>query len=102
MSNVIEYFKKVSYKHTLNMGDRVRGVWQGVPFTGSVAIDTMVDTDVGPYVMVFLDLPIKLENSYHSIIKVIHSDLIEQGKSYGINRKTNSKKSVVGSNKQRQ
>lgn len=102
MPSVANYFDTVTYKHTLNMGDRVRGLWHGVPFTGSVAIDTMLDPDVGPYVMVFLDLPIKLENSYHSIIKVIHSDLVEQGKSYGINRKTNSKKSVVGGNKQRQ
>lgn len=97
MPTAAEYFSKVTYNPTYLMGDRVRGKWQGVPFAGTVAIDNMVDTEEGPYIMVFLDLPIKVSDNVYTIIRVKHNDLIEIKGNYESNRKTNIKKSVVGS-----
>lgn len=98
MPSLSEYFNKVAYKPTYFLGDRVRGMWNGVPFAGSVAVDTMVDEDAGPYLMVNLDLPIKLDNSWHNMIKVSHKDLIDIKGKYEFNSKTNSKRSTVDSN----
>lgn len=77
------YFDKVTYKPTYQIGDRIRGRFNGVPFAGKVAVDTMIDEDAGPYVMVFLDLPIKLDNSTHTIVKVSHDDILTKGESFG-------------------
>lgn len=98
MNNYSDYFSKVSYKAKYHLGDRVRGKYENVPFAGSVAIDTMIDTDEGPYVVVFLDLPIKLGTAFVNIIKVKHKDLIDIKGSYESNRKTNRKKSTLGRN----
>lgn len=77
MSNLAAYFAENRYKHKYNLGDRVRGIWNGVPFAGSVAIDTLVDEYEGPYVMVFTDLPVKHEGGTSTLIKVKHSDILE-------------------------
>lgn len=98
MPNLADYFRKTGYKAEYRLGDRVRGLWCGVPFAGSVAVDTLLDEEVGPYIIVNLDLPIKLAGSWFNMIKVQHSDLIDLKGSYGVNSKTNSKKSTVGSN----
>ena len=91
METQTDYFKKNTYQAKYNIGDRVRGIWQGVPFAGSVAIDTMINTDDGPHVMVFLDLPIVLDHVTNNIIKVNHDDLLDGKGKYELNRKTNSK-----------
>lgn len=91
MPSLTDYFDKVSYKPTYKIGDRVRGYFDGIPFAGSVAIDTLVEQDVGPYVIVFLDLPIKTETGFLTMIKVSHNNLLEKGASFGKSR--NKKKS---------
>lgn len=98
MASMHEYFSKVAYKPTYFLGDRVRGLWCGVPFAGQVQVDTLLDEEAGPYLVVNLDLPINIDGTWYNMIKVKHSDLINIKGSYGINRKTNSKESTVGSN----
>lgn len=98
MPNLADYFAKNSYTAQYHIGDRIRGIWCGAPFAGSVAIDTLLDEDAGPYIIVNLDLPLKLDGVWYNMLKVQHSDLIDIGGSYGINRKTNSKKSSLDSN----
>lgn len=92
MNNYQRYFEGVTYKPRYFMGDRVRGFYHGVPFAGTVDLDTMVDPDLGPYVMVHLDLPIKIDNIVYTMLKVQHKDLFDVKGSYAPNRKTHRKK----------
>lgn len=101
MPNLADYFAKTSYKAEYHLGDRVRGIWNGVPFAGQVQIDTMIDEEVGPYIVVYLDLPIRLDGVWYNMIKVQHKDTIDIKGKYGISSKTNSKKSVMDSNRRR-
>lgn len=97
MNNYQQYFSRVTYKPTYYMGDRVRGFYQGVPFVGTVDLDTMIDPDAGPYVVVNLDLPIKIQDKIITLISVKHKDLFNVKGIFNSNRKTHSKKSTVGS-----
>lgn len=85
------------YKPVYLLGDRVRGIWRGVPFAGTVSIDTN-PSGCQPYIVVNLDLPVMVDNQWYSMLQVEHSNLIDIKEGYGINSKTNRKKPVVGSN----
>lgn len=98
MPSLKDYFDGVTYKPKYTLGDRVRGFWNGVPFAGSVAVDTLLDFDVGPYVVVTLDLPINYGGVWHTLIKVTHGDLINIEGKYELSSKTNSKKSKMDRN----
>ena len=75
MGTQTDYFAKIGYKHTYEIGDRVEGKWNGVPFVGSVGNDRLVDLDRGPEITIHLDLPIKLGDIIHRIIIVKHKDI---------------------------
>ena len=75
MGNLTEYFAKIGYKHTYEIGDRVQGDWNGIPFVGSVGNDRLVDHDRGPEVTIHLDLPIKHDGVIHHILIVKHKDI---------------------------
>ena len=75
MGNLTEYFAKIGYKHTYEIGDRVQGDWNGIPFVGSVGNDRLVDPDRGPEVTIHLDLPIKHDGVIHHILIVKHKDI---------------------------
>ena len=75
MGTLTDYFAKTAYKHTYEIGDRVEGKWNGVPFVGSVGNDRLVDLDRGPEITIHLDLPIKLGDNIHRIIIVKHKDI---------------------------
>ena len=99
MPNYVDYFNKVTYKPKYHLGDRVRGKYGEIPFAGTVAIDNMIDTDEGPYIIVHLDLPINVGTAFINMIKVKHKDLIDIKGSYESSSKTNRKKSAMGSNR---
>ena len=71
---LLEYFNNKAYKHKYEIGDRVFGKWNKIPFVGSVGNDRVV-SDVGPEVTVLLDLPIKYQGKIHNIIVVKHKDI---------------------------
>lgn len=75
MGTLTDYFEKIAYKHTYEIGDRVGGTWNGIPFVGSVGNDRLVDADRGPEVTIHLDLPIKHEDKIHHILVVKHADI---------------------------
>lgn len=75
MPNYAEYFERVCYKPTWFIGDRVSGKYKKIPFIGTVGNDTLVSLEEGPRVSVFLDLPMKIDNEYRSIIIVKPKDL---------------------------
>lgn len=75
MGTLTDYFAKIGYKHTYDIGDRVQGKWNGIPFVGSVGNDRLVDPDRGPEVTIHLDLPIKHDGKIHRILIVKHKDI---------------------------
>ena len=75
MGNLTDYFAKIGYKHTYDIGDRVQGYWNKIPFRGTVGNDTMINELVGPRVSVHLDLPIKHKDRVHTLIFLKPNDL---------------------------
>lgn len=92
MGNIAEYFAQHRYQHQYNLGDRVRGIYKGVPFAGTVCIDNCLNEDEGPFVIVELDLPIRVDNQVLHMIKVTQKDLHGPEEKYEFSRKANKKK----------
>ena len=76
MGRQSDWFIANGYKHTYDLGDRVRGKWNGIPFVGSVGNDRIVNETNGPEITVHLDLPIKYEDTVYNIIIVKHKDVV--------------------------
>lgn len=68
MPNYAEYFAKNRYQPKYQIGDRVRGKWNKIPFVGSVGNDTVIGEEQGPRVTVHLDLPIKFKDKVYTVI----------------------------------
>jgi hypothetical protein len=64
-----EYFKENRYKATFEMGDRVSGKHEGIPFIGTVGNDTEISEEEGPRVTIHLDLPFPKTKSMLLIVK---------------------------------
>jgi hypothetical protein len=75
MGNQTDYFNKIGYKHTYDIGDRVFGKWDKIPFVGTVGNDRLINHEIGPEVTIHLDLPIQINNEYKSFIIVKHKDI---------------------------
>lgn len=70
-----EYFDKVCYHATYNLGDRILGRYQGVPFIGTVGNDNQLNPIDGPFITVHLDLPIKIDDIVKNVIIVKHNEV---------------------------
>lgn len=75
MASLAEYFKLNRYQAKYDIGDRVFGKWNKIPFVGSVGNDTVINDEEGPRVSVHLDLPIKFNDKVHTVIIVKHKDI---------------------------
>jgi hypothetical protein len=75
MGNQTDYFNKIGYKHVYDIGDRVSGVWNELPFIGTVGNDRLINHVDGPEITIHLDLPIKFKDTIYSIIIVKHKDV---------------------------
>lgn len=75
MGTQTDYFNRIGYKHTYDIGDRLGGKWNGIPWVGSVGNDRLVSEDRGPEITIHLDLPIKHEGVIHNVIVVKHADV---------------------------
>ena len=64
-----EYFRENRYKPTFEIGDRVSGKHEGVPFIGTVGNDTEISIEEGPRVTIHLDLPFPKTKSMLLIVK---------------------------------
>ena len=73
--NLAEYFAANRYMGKWQLGDRVEGKWNGIPFVGSVGNDSVVNETIGPQVSIHLDLPIKYKGTIHNFIKVKPKDI---------------------------
>jgi hypothetical protein len=75
MASQTDYFNKIGYKHTYDIGDRVYGKWRKIPFVGTVGNDRLVNLIDGPEITIHLDLPIRIDNYNHYVIIVKHKDI---------------------------
>jgi hypothetical protein len=75
MSSLAEYFEANRPKACYQFGDRIEGVYQGIPYVGSAYADNMRNEREGPIVSVHLDLPIKIDKQWHSYIRVKYKDI---------------------------
>lgn len=64
----------IDYRPKYEIGNRVSGRWNKIPFIGSVGNDRVIN-DSGPEITIHLDLPIRHENKTYSIIVVKHKDV---------------------------
>ena len=78
MPSLKTYFDKKEYKSTYVIGDRVRGSFNGIPIVGTVLVEHLVDLDIGPVIHIQLDLPIKINDKYTSIVGVRRNAEIER------------------------
>ena len=76
MGRQSDWFIATGYKHTYDLGDRIMGLWNGIPFVGSVGNDRLVNNNDGPEITVHLDLPIRFEDKIHRIIITKHADVV--------------------------
>jgi len=77
MGNQTDYFNRVGYQATWNIGDRVFGKWNRIPFVGTVGNDRLLNQRDGPEITVHLDLPIRFDNKIYNFIIVKHKDIKE-------------------------
>jgi hypothetical protein len=82
MVSLADYFAANRYKAVYSIGDRVYGKFNKTPFIGSVGNDTVINEEQGPRVSIHLDLPIKVDGEYKSVIIVKHKDIKQILKEY--------------------
>jgi len=75
MASLAEYFKLTRYQAKYDIGDRIIGKWNKIPFVGTVGNDTEINQVEGPRISVHLDLPIKFEGKVYTVIIVRHKDV---------------------------
>lgn len=75
MVSLAEYFSANRYHGKYNIGDRIIGKWNKIPFVGTVGNDTLINEIEGPRISVYLDLPIKYKGTVHRVIIVKHKDV---------------------------
>ena len=75
MGTQTDYFDRIGYKHKYNLGDRVIGTYQKIPFVGTVGNDRLINHTDGPEITIHLDLPITLTDRVTSFIIVKHKDV---------------------------
>jgi len=74
MGTQTDYFEKIGYKPKYFLGDRVIGKFNGIPFVGTVGNDRVID-NTGPQIIIHVDLPIKIDEVFKSVIIVKHKDI---------------------------
>ena len=68
MASLAEYFEKNRPKALFEFGTRVYGKYNNIPFIGTVYGDGVISEEQGPRLTIHLDLPIKIDDDYKTII----------------------------------
>lgn len=94
--NLAEYFEQNRYKAKYDIGDRIFGYWNNIPFIGTIGNDTVINELIGPQLSVHLDLPICYQKVTYTVIIAKHKEFKKISKLVSIEddskRKTSSKK----------
>ena len=75
MGTQTDYFNRIGYYGRYQIGDRVFGHHQRIPFIGSVGNDRKINDTVGPEVTIHLDLPMRTRDGIRNVIVVKHRDI---------------------------
>jgi len=75
MSSLAEYFAMNRPKPRYSFGDRVEGTYKGIPYVGTAYTDNMRNETEGPMVSIALDLPMKIDESCLTHIRVKYKDI---------------------------
>ena len=75
MATQTDYFNRIGYRGKYQIGDRVFGYYQKIPFVGSVGNDRLISNITGPEVTIHLDLPMRLKDGLHNFLVVKHRDI---------------------------
>ena len=75
MASLAEYFAQHRYHGVYNLGDRVFGHWNKIPFVGTVGNDSVINELEGPRITVHLDLPLKFEDVHYTMLIVKHKQV---------------------------
>lgn len=75
MSTLAEYFAANRPKPKYEFGSRVEGVYRGIPYVGTAYTDNMRNLDEGPMVNIHLDLPMKVDSVWQTMIRVKYKDI---------------------------
>lgn len=75
MAGYKEYFERTGYRAKYQIGDRVFGRYQKIPFVGTVGNDTLINHTEGPRISIYLDLPMKTKDGVRRVIIVKHRDV---------------------------
>ena len=75
MGSLSKYFEHIRPKRKYNVGDRVEGTYQKIPYVGTVYTDNMRNELEGPRVSIHLDLPMKIGKVWHQFIRVTYKDI---------------------------
>ena len=73
--NLAEYFAANRPRPRYSFGDRVEGIYKGVPFVGTAYGDNMVNELEGAMVSIHLDLPMMIGFVWHYYIRVSYDDI---------------------------
>jgi hypothetical protein len=73
--NQSEYFEANRPKPKYKFGDRVEGVYQGIPYVGTAYTDNMRNETEGPMVSIHLDLPMKVDSVWLRCIRVGYKNI---------------------------
>lgn len=65
-----EWFEKERYQGKYQIGDRVEGKFEKIPFVGSVGSDSVRYDGEEPHVTVTLDLPLAIKGNVHRVLRV--------------------------------
>ena len=69
-ANLAEYFAANRPQPYWQGGERIQGLYNGIPFIGTVAYEIMRNEDEGMMVAIQLDLPLKDGDTWTTIIRV--------------------------------
>jgi hypothetical protein len=72
MASLAEYFEKNRYKPKFEFMARVTGMYGKIRWIGSVGNDTVISELRGPELHIHLDLPLKINNKYTTILITTH------------------------------
>jgi hypothetical protein len=75
MSSLAEYFEANRPKPKYAFGDRVEGVYKGIPYVGTAYTDNMRNELEGSMVSVSLDLPMRINETWHNHIRVTYKEI---------------------------
>jgi len=75
MASLAEYFEKNRYQPKYEFMARVTGMYGKIRWVGSVGNDTVISELRGPELHILLDLPLKIDGEYRTVLVTTHKNV---------------------------